>query len=474
MEFVYRGLDPITGEVLTLPRTPGAEEAARALMSELGELSEGKMFGVLLVEGGGVLRAFSGLGERQGWVPPIGVRRELPGERETLQRLAELKGLLQELMDAPEWHELKERAAYWRRAREQLNLRRRVAKELRAERRAAGYDPERLASESREDSHERKHFKEREAHELEPLRLRVAELEEQRLAWVRERRQLSRELQARMHAEAQFFPFQGEPWSLPSLYPGAGPPTGAGECCAPKLLHYAATHNLRPLAMAEFWWGPSRPGREAGHFYAACESRCQPLLGPLLSGLHPPLRVLHEDDQRVAVDKPPGVLSVPGRKGWNRDSVLTRLSARYPDLRPVHRLDLETSGVLLFARTAQAQRELQRQFAEGLVEKVYVALLEGSPALPEGRLELSLGPDPENPGRYRVDPAGKRAVTDYRVLEGPRVELRPQTGRSHQLRIHVAAGLGLPIVGDGLYGKPGPRLMLHCCRLDGLESPVPF
>ena len=91
-----------------------------------------------------------------------------------------------------------------------------------------------------------------------------------------------------------------------------------------------------------------------------------------------------------------------------------------------------------------------------------------------GRLELSLGPDPENPGRYRVDPAGKRAVTDFRVLEGPRVELRPQTGRSHQLRIHMAAGLGLPIRGDGLYGKPGPRLMLHCCRLGDLESPTPF
>ncbi len=461
-DFLYRGLDPVTGEVLTLPRTPEAEAVARALMAELGELPEGKMFGVLLVEGGQVLKAFSGQGEREGWVPPLKLRPEVPGERETVARLAELKALLQELQTRPEWEELKAQEAHWKEAREGLNQRRRINKQLRDARRPF-IDAERLASESREDSHERHHFKEREAHALKPLRATVAELEQQRLEWVRERRRLSRELQARMHSQSLLFPFQGEPWSLASLFP-SGPPTGAGECCAPKLLHCAATHGLRPRAMAEFWWGPSRPGREQGHFYAACEARCQPLLGPLLSGLHPPLRILHENERWLAVDKPPGVLSGPGREGWNQDSVLTRLAARYPELRPVHRLDLETSGVLLFARTAQAQRELQQLFEERKVEKVYEAVLEGIPP-EEGTLSLPLGPDPDRPGRYRVDPEGKEAITDYRRIEGCRVELRPHTGRSHQLRIHMASGLGLPIVGDALYGTPGPRLLLQCRRL---------
>jgi tRNA pseudouridine32 synthase/23S rRNA pseudouridine746 synthase len=443
-------------------------------MHELGEIPEGKMFGVLLVEGGGVLKATSGHEEREGWVPCLRIG-ELPGERETLARLAELKTLLQELKGRPEWSELTEQEAHWRRARAGLNQRLRIGKELRAERRLRE-DPERLASESRADSHERHHFKEREAHVLEPLRAGVAELERQRLEWVRERRRLSRELQARMHAEAQVFPFQGEPWSLASLFPG-GPPTGVGECCAPKLLHHAAVHGLRPLALAEFWWGPARAGRQPGQVYRACEARCQPLLGPLLSGLHPPLRILEENERWLAVDKPPGVLSVPGRESWNRDSVLTRLKARYPELLAVHRLDLETSGVLLFARTAQAQRELHRLFEERQVEKVYEAVLEGVP--PEsGTIALSLGPDPARPGRYRVDPEGKEAITGYRRLEGPRVELLPRTGRSHQLRVHMADGLGLPIVGDPLYGQPGPRLLLHCRRLvvEGvsLEASVPF
>jgi len=472
-DFVYQGLCPVTGEVLTLPRTPAAEDAARKLMGELGEIPEGKMFGVLLVEGG-VLKAFSGHGEAEGWAPSLRIR-ELPGERETLARLAELKTLLQELKARPEWSELEAQEAHWRQARAGLNQRLRIGKELRAERRMAE-DPERLASESRADSHERHHFKRREAHALGPLRARVAELEGQRLEWVRERRRLSRELQARLHAEAQVFPFQGEPWSLASLFPG-GPPTGVGECCAPKLLHHAAVHGLRPLGLAEFWWGPSKSGREPGQFYTACEARCQPLLGPLLSGLHPPLRILAENERWLAVDKPPGVLSVPGRESWNRDSVLTRLKARYPELLVVHRLDLETSGVLLFARTAQAQRDLQRLFEERQVEKVYEAVLEGVPA-EAGTVTLRLGPDPARPGRYRVDPEGKEAITDYRRLEGPRVELRPRTGRSHQLRVHTSAGLGLPIVGDPLYGQPGPRLLLHCRRLVvegvGLEADVPF
>jgi tRNA pseudouridine32 synthase/23S rRNA pseudouridine746 synthase len=255
---------------------------------------------------------------------------------------------------------------------------------------------------------------------------------------------------------------------LEGLFPG-GIPTGTGDCCAPKLLALAARNSIQPVAMAELWWAPEgTPGRQPGELTPACQERCQPLLGPLLSAaLRPPVRVLYQDERLLVVDKPSGLLSVPGRTSWTQDSVLTRLRRRWPGLQPVHRLDLETSGLLVFAFDPRAGGHLRRQFEERQVEKVYLARLSARPAADSGRIEAPLAADPGHPGRYRIDARGRCAVTDYRMLDPSTltVELRPQTGRSHQLRVHMASTLGCPIRGDRLYGKAGERLQLHAWRV---------
>jgi tRNA pseudouridine32 synthase/23S rRNA pseudouridine746 synthase len=183
------------------------------------------------------------------------------------------------------------------------------------------------------------------------------------------------------------------------------------------------------------------------------------------------MRVVYADDRLVVVDKPPGLLSVPGRT--EPDCASARVQALYPDALVVHRLDQATSGLLLFARGAQAQRELSADFAERRVGKVYVAVVAGR-LEGEGVIDLPLGADWPNRPRQQVDfKRGKPSQTRWRVLahEGPdtRLLLTPVTGRSHQLRVHLAH-VGHPILGDALYAPPavaaaGPRLLLHASEL---------
>lgn len=187
------------------------------------------------------------------------------------------------------------------------------------------------------------------------------------------------------------------------------------------------------------------------------------------------MRVLHADDRLVVIDKPAGLLSVPGRV--EPDCASARVQALYPDALIVHRLDQPTSGLLLFARGIQAQRELSAEFAERRVGKVYVAVVAGRLA-GEGFVDLPLAADWPNRPRQHVDIAhGKPSQTHWRVLthEGhdesghTRVALEPLTGRSHQLRVHMAA-LGHAILGDALYAAPdiaaaSPRLLLHAAEL---------
>lgn len=289
------------------------------------------------------------------------------------------------------------------------------------------------------------------------------------------------------------------------------PPGGTGDCCAPKLLQYAYQHGLRPVCMAEFWWGaPTRTElRRHLNYYPACRGKCKPLLTWMLQGLDVDpdpetlgferlaLPVIYEDDHLAVVNKPSGLLSMPGR--IEEYSVETIMQQRCPGSVVAHRLDMGTSGLLVVAKSMDVYRPLQQQFVRHEVRKKYVALLEpgGTPAA-RGRISLPLRPDPMNRPRQVADPEhGKRAVTDYEVV-GPRVaadgsrgalvELYPQTGRTHQLRIHCAHpdGLGCPIVGDELYGtrRDGQRLMLHAAEIwfvhpvTGqplhLVAPVPF
>jgi len=284
------------------------------------------------------------------------------------------------------------------------------------------------------------------------------------------------------------------------------PPGGTGDCCAPKLLQYAYQQGLKPVCMAEFWWGqPTREElRQHLNYYPSCRGKCKPILTWMLQGLDVDpdpeslgfaqleIPVVYEDDYLLVVNKPSGLLSVPGR--IEQYSVETVMQQRYPGAVIAHRLDMGTSGLLIVAKTMEVYRPLQEQFVKHQVKKKYIALLEAadnsrqtrtnavrnSPcqsaaiknqcqsAASKGTVSLPLRPDPMNRPRQVVDMEhGKRAVTDYEFLSDDLVALYPQTGRTHQLRIHCAHpdGLGRPIVGDELYGTKGNRLMLHAAEI---------
>ena len=302
------------------------------------------------------------------------------------------------------------------------------------------------------------------------------------------------------------------------------PPSGSGECCAPKLLQYAYIKGLKPREIAEFTiQQPPSPPRGSSldtndtsclepkevynklplgglgglSFRPACQSRCKPILDWMLQGLDVEVNPLEEPEQRttlpiifenesiIVVDKPEGMLSVPGKS--KRKSVIDILREKRPDcpeLIMAHRLDMQTSGVLVAAKTMEIYRHLQQMFVaknfqlsilNSQLSKTYFALLESVHSLPvgtKGEISLPLSSDYLNRPCQKVDyENGKDALTIYEVMgivevEGhPRtlLKLQPITGRTHQLRVHCAHpdGLGMPILGDGLYGRHAKRLYLH-------------
>ena len=372
----------------------------------------------------------------------------------------------------------------------------------------------------------------------------------------RKRKQMSDELQRWLFAAYRMLNAKGEERDLIDIfreYTHAMPPAGAGDCCAPKLLQYAYLHHLRPVCMAEFWWGesPASEIRHHLHYYPACRSKCLPILTHMLKGLDVapnPLaqkrhtaepRVLYADEYIMVVDKPAGMLSVPGKAesvrsefsdsanisveeyfanlqlptnsqlpteqftiGEADNSKLKTQNSKF--LKAAHRLDMDTSGLLVLARTEQAYVELQRQFASRETVKRYEAVLSGVPtqnsklktqnssAQPSGCLEaisLPLIADINDRPRQRVDMEhGKPALTLYNIVEVRAVDantavayttkkvdkrrtlvhLYPKTGRTHQLRVHCAHPLGLacPILGDPLYGtERADRMYLHAAEL---------
>jgi len=193
--------------------------------------------------------------------------------------------------------------------------------------------------------------------------------------------------------------------------------------------------------------------------------------------MEPGLPFIHIDPLFVVVDKPAGLLAVPGRGPDKQDCVAARVRARFPDCldQPaVHRLDMATSGLMLLALNQEAHRDLSRQFAARLVEKRYIAILDGSIAAEAGEINLAFRLDPDNRPYQIYDPErGKPGITRWRRISldqgRTRVEFIPLTGRTHQLRVHAAHPLGLncPIVGDPLYGhgNAGERLLLHAAWL---------
>ena len=513
---------------------PLVRKAAHVVQQRLQEMGvgeeEGKMYGVLVVT----------TANAQGSLPSRG-----DVEGSALFFLAAYSGQLAGSYDhpwfvppivdylAPDSHFQREQAAIMditrhiqqlRDSEERRTWQQQVA-QLRQEREAAVAEAKRVYAESKErdpsltDSYIRlRQFQKAEIHRAKQLhKAAIADLEARLTdhnarihALCEERRLRSEALQQWLFDQFRFLNARGEEKDLREIF--KDPPSGAGECCAPKLLQTAYLLGLQPLAMGEFWFGPSQPGhwREPGAFFPACRSKCHPILGHMLQGLDvepdpalhydnkvlAPVRVIWEDESLAVVMKPEGWCSIPGKS--DQPNLLDEVHRIWPAITGsviVHRLDQDTSGLMVIAKTPRIHRLLCQQFERREVQKRYVALLEGraDPSLTQD-LSLPLAPDLENMPRQQVDfERGKEAVTRYEILaheirrvcrcatatasssptttelppetEIPvtRVAFYPQTGRTHQLRVHAASSLGLgrPILGDRLYGTPSDRLYLH-------------
>lgn len=322
----------------------------------------------------------------------------------------------------------------------------------------------------------------------------LSQLTDERETLRQQRKRLSAALQQKLFEQYRFLNIKGTEKSLNGIFNGTvelTPPAGSGECAAPKLLHYAFKHDLKPLAIAEFWWGapPKSEIRQHKQFYPACLRKCQPILGHMLEGLvvddnplltNPAegktLSILYQDEAMAIVNKPAEFLSVPGKE--IEDSVYSRIRQTFPHATGpliVHRLDMSTSGLMVIALTKDAHKQLQKQFIQRTVTKRYVALLAGIPTVmantqATGNIYLPLRGDLDDRPRQLVcHEFGKAAETHWELSQldemarTARVYLYPKTGRTHQLRVHCAhsEGLNTPIVGDDLYGTRANSLHLH-------------
>lgn len=332
-------------------------------------------------------------------------------------------------------------------------------------------------------------------------KLTLQTLEEKGLVFSNELTQLKEErkaksaaLQQKLFAEYSFFNQYKEKKSLGKIFDN-NPPAGAGECAAPKLLHYAFQHHLKPICMAEFWWGqsPNSEVRQHKQFYPSCKSKCEPILmGHMLQDLvmeeNPfimnhaegkDIEIVYEDEVMLAINKPTEFLSVPGKT--ISDSVYARIMEKYPDATGpliVHRLDMSTSGIMLIAKNEATAVQLQSQFINRTIKKRYVALLDGLLEKSHGYIDLPLRVDLDDRPRQLVCyEHGKPAQTKWKTIEvkngKTKVHFYPITGRTHQLRVHASHNLGLytPIVGDDLYGTKSDRLHLHAEYIQ-FEHPV--
>lgn len=467
------------------------------------ELDAGKMLGVLVARDSdgqlGFLAAFSGnvagSVNHDYFVPPVFDLLDPQGEfKQGEAQITAINHEVERLEHASELELIKSREAA---AREAMTVEIGRFKALMAQHkqerdqlRLAGNmtdeELEALLNQSRYEKAELKRIRQRHEDILQAIADEMASYDRCIDALKSRRKAMSEALQERIFRLFVVSNGLGEKRDLVEVFRPLGtlPPAGAGECCAPRLLNYAFNHGLAPVCMAEFWWGRSPVGevRHHGHFYPACRSKCKPILGFMLQGLdvedNPleqpveddmPLEVVYDDRWMTVLNKPSGMLTVPGKA--LEDSLLTRYQATHPEAAGpivVHRLDQETSGLVMFAKDKDTHKALQQQFESHTVRKHYIALLDGIVPHDEGIIDLPIRPDVDDRPRQRVDHRhGKRAVTRYRVLDRrdgmTRIALEPLTGRTHQLRVHAShpQGLGCPIVGDRLYGCTARRLMLH-------------
>jgi tRNA pseudouridine32 synthase/23S rRNA pseudouridine746 synthase len=489
-----------------------AESVIRRIRSsaELSEIfAEGKMMGVLAVAYGpdhsqvGYLAGFSGLAGGQaileGFVPPIYDLTDPKGYFKTheaeisslnaeISRLSsseELKGLRQRMQDANEQKEMEMAAQKARMA--DLKVRR---DKIRSEGTDTLRDEE-LTRQSQFEKAQLRRLKMQWEDRLHSIRTQIDGVEGRIAEMKRMRKEMSDHLQEWIFSQYRVHNYNGEEMSVLDIFKADGlvPPGGTGDCAAPKLLEYAYRNGMKPLAMGEFWYGlsPDTAVRTEGNFYPSCTSKCGPLLGYMTRGLdiikedtvHGSPEIIFEDEDIIAVHKPSGMPSVPGLNGAT--SLLEWLSGKTgcSTIESVHRLDMDTYGLMIFAKNPKAGQNIRKQFEEHTVHKTYCAILSSGCGKTlekgdEGIISLPLGPDYDERPRQKADlHQGKEAVTRYHVDEilpdgCIRISFYPHTGRTHQLRVHSAhhLGLGHPIMGDLLYGgAAAPHLCLHATEI---------
>lgn len=472
------------------------------------ELSAGKMMGVLVVRHQGergFLAAFSGtLGgqtRQEYFVPPVfdlmspGNHFQLEQDHITATnaRLTALQGEKKGMRCRLQLDDLlRQRDCELQAMRteaEQAKSRRQALRQMLPAEELAAREPE-MVRESQFQKAELRRATKRWNQLIEEAEAPLRTIIEEEKALAAERKRRSEALQRWLFDQYDLLNAKGERRTVSRIFGSAIPPSGTGDCCGPKLLQAAYAWGMTPICMGEFWIGrsPADEVRLDGHFYPACHSRCLPVLTHMTRGLaldSNPLAeayqsvldrfsIQYADSSIVVVRKPEGMLSVPGKDGL--PSVLDLLRQQFPLAAGpllVHRLDMDTSGLLVAALTEEAHRHLQRQFLMREVEKTYVAILEKPlPVGQSGEISLPLRPDIDDRPRQMVDyEHGKSALTRYHVTDcsngHARIELHPLSGRTHQLRVHCAHPLGLdnPIVGDRLYGHTAQRLMLHAQEL---------
>ena len=520
------------------------------------ELASGKMFGVLIVQTDngitnneenqiGYLAAFSGNLDGKNlhpyFVPPVYDLLQPEGffkiEEEQISainiRIRELENSGSYLDSKEKWKIETEQAkavlnqakAELKMAKEAREIRRQSSPELSGEEQAS------LIRESQYQKAEYKRLEKKWKKRLEELETEVRhfDIEIERLKT--ERKERSAALQRKLFEQFRMLNAQGEVKDLYTIFEQTVqkvPPAGAGECALPKLLQYAYLHQLKPLAMAEFWWGdsPKNEIRHHGYYYPSCKGKCEPILQHMLQGLevdeNPLLNPIHEEEELeivfedewlLVVNKPAGMLSVPG-KAEDRDSVYHRLKKKYPEATGpmiVHRLDMATSGLLLVAKTKEVHRDLQAQFANRSIKKRYVAVLDGVIIKTEketkpiaekailiaketvstkktakaertgntGRIELPLCLNPLDRPRQMVSSEhGKEAITEYQIIsESERITSESENTFNESNRIDESersineSRKYTRIVFYPLTGRTH-QLRVHAAHPEGLGCPI--
>lgn len=469
------------------------------------ELQKGKMIGVLVVKNSngeiGYLLSFSGQlfgkNEHPGFVPPVfdiltpdsyyrSGEKEISAIGKEIKNLENVLKLESAMVNKNSVVvECETRLAEYQEFTKQLKI---LRDSLRPT--ATAEEIKKMNNESSTQKNQLKRLKQ----EVEKAKLAanipVDQLKNQIDNLKKQREEKSRNLQRRIFRDFRFHNTKGDEKTLLDIFSDESmPPTGAGECAAPRLLEYAYRNDYQPISMAEFWIGDSPSGRvrHSGTYYHACRSKCLPIMNFMLEGVdleknkldfdyeNEEIKTLYRDDDILVISKPSGLLSVRGKECQTSvETWAENICRDYSGPKIVHRLDQDTSGIMVIALNINAYHNLQKQFENHSIQKKYVALTEKIPSIKEQTIILPLAPDVSNRPMQMVSREyGLYAETYYKVTKEKDgralIDIYPRTGRTHQIRVHLSCkeGADAPIVGDRLYGSKSVvcRLMLHAEKI---------